>query len=238
MAFTKALCSALLLYILACAHAEATIRDFAGVWRSRFDVPHLTVLTPQGPALLCRDALPPQCDAEIKPLEETYTFNGTTIALEVRDQIGIKTVEQATAVHPECAKEGLYPVERIYTIPPSQITSYDPEAERLYYIDPRRPEDLNCVPARYRIGAEGVYIEINHVIFYQGTIPDIFARGLSFRCEPAPKPCAVAVSDDGEIAFSLQFTFNLTCIDGDCLNIGAALAPAASHAPYESTNDV
>jgi len=48
--------TALLLSILALtvvvANAQVTLRDFAGVWSSDFEISHVNVLTPEGPSLI------------------------------------------------------------------------------------------------------------------------------------------------------------------------------------------
>lgn len=239
MAFSKALCSAVLLYIVTFAHGEVTISDFSGVWRSYTDVAHVNIFTPGGLAVVCRNTLSPGCEDEITQIEETFTLNGTTFSLGIRDRVGITTVEQAAAAHPECAKDGLYPVERIIVTPFSQILSYDFKNDRIYFIDPRRPDELNCLPAKYRIGEDGrPYIEITLVEFFTGTVPDVLAFGISFQCDPFPQPCSVSANDQGIIDLKLQATFNVTCIDGDCLNAVGATSPSASRAPNESAGDL
>jgi len=107
MALSRSLCSVFLLYILVSAHAQVTISHLSGVWKTYFQSPSVSVLTQQGPALVCRDTLSPECEGEIILIEDSYSFNGTTTALEMRDRIAITTMEQSAAVHIECAKDGV-----------------------------------------------------------------------------------------------------------------------------------
>eukprot|EP00210_Caulerpa_lentillifera_P006555 g6260.t1 len=220
--------------------AETTLSDFSGVWISFFDIAQINIFTPQGQVIVCRDTLSPECEAEITPIQDIYTFNGTTLSVEVRDRIGVTTIEKSAALHPSCAKDGIFPAERTLSIPPSEILSYDSKAERILYIDPRRPDDINCLPARYRIGRNGPYIELDHVVVYRGTIPNVFALGPSFRCEPLSQSCRIDLDDSGELDFAVQYYLNLTCISGDCLTTPSetAFAPSPSYAPYESPIDV
>lgn len=220
------------------AQEKVTYNDFSGVWRSYIDISNINILTPEGPGVVCRDELSPECEAELTPIEDTYTFNGTTLALEARDRIGITTIEQSAAAHPECAKDGIYPVERIFVIPQSQIIFYNQKTESLYFIDPRRPDDINCLVARYRIAVNGLpYIEINHGETFQGSAQDVLEFGTSYRCELPPQPCLVEISETGELNLALQMTFNLTCIDGDCINIIGAMEPSSEGNPKESLTD-
>lgn len=224
MAFSRAFLLAVFAFTLVVAQDKVTLKDFSGVWKSTFDISNVNILTPQGPGVVCRDELSPECEEEISLTEDTYIFNGTTLAIEVRERIGITTVEEAAAVHPECAEDGLYPVERVIMIPQSQIIFYNQKTDRIYFIDPRRPDDINCLGARYRIGEDGrPYIDINHSEFFQGTAPDVFARGFSFRCGTLPQSCSVDASDDGELDMAFQNTLTLTCVDGDCLNVHGAM---------------
>lgn len=227
--------TALLLSILALtvvvANAQVTLREFSGVWKSDFEISHVNVLTPDGASLICRDTLTPECEAEISLTEDIFTFNESTLAIEVRDRVGITTMEESAAVHPECAKDGIYPFERVIFIPQSEIVNYDYETDRMSYINPNRPHDLNCILARYRAGETGPYIEVTHTEFFQGAAPDVISVGASFRCYDLPQSCFVRINDGGEIALALQFSFNLTCIDGDCLN---AVRASPSHASLSS----
>lgn len=188
---------------------------------------------------MCIKTLPPDCVAQFPLVEDTYTFNGTTLALVVRDRIGITTQEQATERFPECAKYGIYPIETLLTIPPSQILSYDSEAERALYIDPRRPKEINCLPIRYIIGDQGPpTIEVRHSVSYQGSIPDVFVLGTSFSCDFTPGRCSVELDDAGEVSFQFDNVLNFACIAGDCLDAIEAPEPSALLHPNESPVDV
>jgi len=237
MAFVTALLLSVLALTVMVANAQVTPGDFSGVWRADFEISHVNVLTPDGPSLICRDALTPECEAEISLTEDIFTFNESTLAIEIRDRIGITTMEESAAVHPECAKDEIYPFERVIFIPQSEIMSYDHETDRIHYINPNRPRDLNCIWARYRFGKNGPYIEVTHTEFFQGPAPDVISVGASFRCFDLPQPCFVRINESAELTLALQFSFNLTCVDGDCMDAGNGF-PSASLAPNESPVDV
>eukprot|EP00210_Caulerpa_lentillifera_P006556 g6261.t1 len=246
MVSSKALPCTILAAIVIFAQGEVTLLDFSGVWITFFDIEIVNFFTPQGQAIVCRDTLSPECEEEITPIQDIYTFNGTTLSVDVRDRVGVNTIEQSAALHPSCANDGVYPAENALSVPLSTILSYDPDTERILYIDPRRPDDINCLPARYRIGEEGPYIEVDHVVLYQGSLPNVFARGPSFSCELLPQSCRIDLDDNGVLDFAYRGTFNLTCIGGDCLNTPSAVASASASAPapfasqthYESPIDV
>eukprot|EP00210_Caulerpa_lentillifera_P006533 g6239.t1 len=180
-----------------------------------------------------------ECVAQLRLAENTYTINGTTLSLEVRIMIDINTREQSAKVTPACAKNGIYPIETRSAIPVSQIVSYDSKAEKIFYIDLRRPDDINCLPAKYRIGEKGPpYIEMSHTVIYKGPLLDSVARGALFRCETLPETCRMEIDDKGGLDAAYQEMFILTCIAGNCLNAMEAPAPSASHGASESQVDV
>eukprot|EP00210_Caulerpa_lentillifera_P006534 g6240.t1 len=239
MTSSNALWCAIFTLVLTFAQGEVTLSDFTGVWRGYFPNIITAILTPQGPRIVCVDELPKECAAQLGLVEDTYTINGTTLSLEVRVMIGITTREQSAEATPACAKSGIYPIETRAAVPVSQIMSYNSKAERIFYIDPRRPDDINCLPAKYRIGEKGPpYIEMSHIVIFKGSLLDSVTRGASFRCEILPQTCRIEEDNKGELDAAFQEMFILTCIAGDCLNAMEAPAPSASHGSSESQVDV
>eukprot|EP00210_Caulerpa_lentillifera_P008879 g8471.t1 len=229
----------ILAFVFAFARAEVTLSDLSGVWTAFFDVEIINVFTPQGQAFLCRDTLSMECKEEIPPIQDTYTFNKTTLSLKVQGRIGVTDAEKSAALYPSCAKDGIFPAENIITRPPSKILSYDSEAERIYYIDPRRPDDVNCLPARYRVGEKGPYIEVTHALVYKGPLSKALVLGASFRCELPPQTCRIELNvEKGELDMAVQASFNLTCVAGDCLNAFQASPPSIAFSHNESPIDV
>lgn len=220
------------------ARAEVTVSDLSGVWRGYIRPIAVTNLTPQGLFGPCFDTLPAECAEQSGLSEQTYTFNGTTVSYQGTHHIGILTREQSAARTPACAKNGIYPIETYFTVPPSEITSYDSKAERLLYIDARRPDEINCVRLRYRVGADGPYIEVEHNAIVQGRADIILTTGSSFVCERLSDECFQEVDEEGVIDGGITYSMSLTCIEGACLNVDGAAAPSAEHAPKESPDDV
>lgn len=237
MTFSQALKCTIVLLVIAFAHAKVTLSDFSGVWRGYFRNRATALLTPNGPAFTCVDTLPMKCAEQLPLTEDTYTINGTTIILEARDRSGITTVEQSSQRYPACAKDELYPIETTLIIPPSRIVSYDSKRERLYYIDPRRPEETNCLPFRYRLGDQGPYIEVEHSVTYQGSLENVFALGSNFVCHRLPQDCLIEVEGE-ELNVDFYNIFNITCIEGDCLDTVGPTAQSPSQHPTESQDDV
>eukprot|EP00210_Caulerpa_lentillifera_P006536 g6242.t1 len=225
-------------FVFTFVKAEVTLSDFSGVWFSSVEAGTVNFFTPQGQGLVCRDAVSAECDAELTPVEFTFIFNEKTLWYETRDRVGITDVNKSAATHPSCAKEGIFPSERVVKIPPNKIASYDSDAEKIYFIDPRRPDDVNCMTAKYRVSDNGPYFELMYVAVYNGSVKNIFERGISFSCKPPPLPCRVAVDDKGNLDFILLVHLNFTCSDGDCLNVPFASVPSTSIEQKESAIDV
>eukprot|EP00210_Caulerpa_lentillifera_P006535 g6241.t1 len=237
MAFSGALWNAVFVFVATFAHAAVTLSDFSGVWTDSFNSPTLNFFTSEGQGLICRETLSPECEAELTPMEATLALNETTFLFGVRERVGITDINTSAALHPSCAKNGIFPAERIVDIPPSRILSYDADEEKIYFVNPRRPDDINCIMARYRVGERGPYIETTHVEVYQGSIPDLFAIGFKLSCELPLVPCRATV-DDGNLDFAIRIQLNLTCIAGDCLNTVGASSPSATNTQNESPVDV
>eukprot|EP00210_Caulerpa_lentillifera_P006532 g6238.t1 len=219
------------------AQGETTVKDFTGVWQSRFQSFSLNFFTDDGQGTLCRDTLSPECRDEITPIEETYTFNGTALAFMLRNRIGVTTRAESALLHPSCADDGVFPAERTFDIPETQNVLYDAEAGRMHFIDPRNPDIVNCVPMKIVAGENAPYLEVTHtvsVLFVVGQPVPI----VQFLCDPFPLPCLIEVNDNGNVKVEADVSINMTCIAGDCLTAFEASVPLASHTLIESEDDV
>jgi len=234
MAFSKALRCIVCVLVVSFAQAEVNVGDLSGVWKGYVRATAAAILTPQGPNVACVDTFPAECVDQLPLSEQTYIFNGTTVSYQARDRVGILTKEQSAALTPACAKNGIYPIETAFTVPPSDIIAYDSKAERLFSVDPRRPNDTNCVQLGYRAGEDGPYIEVEHNVIIQGTLESIIAMGSLYVCESLSVKCFMEVNEEGEINAGTSTAISLTCIEGDCLNGDGAAVPSAAHTPSES----
>eukprot|EP00210_Caulerpa_lentillifera_P006531 g6237.t1 len=220
------------------AQGQTTLSVLSGVWQSNFPGRTVNFFTNEGQGVVCRDALSPECQEEITPLEETYIFNGTSWTFTLRNRVGVTTRFNSALRHPSCARDSIFPAERTFDIPETRNLSYDSDAERLYFVDPRLPNIVSCVPMRLRVGAHTPFLEAIHIVSFQRLANSQSAPIASFSCDPLPQDCRVDLSDNGDLEVAAQVPVNLTCIAGDCLTAFEASVPLASHTLIESEDDV
>jgi len=208
------------------------------MWRGYFPSTAAFVLTPEGGSGTCVNTFTEECQAQVPPTEQEYTVSGKMLSFGTRSRVGITTRKQSAALAPACAKNNIYLIDTSGSVSTSEIISYDSKSGRLSFIDPRRPDEVNCAVVRSRVGEEAPYLEVENIALYQGTIEVVAALGPHFVCEPHPGSCVLEIEAKGVFDATVPYIANLMCVAGDCLNTAGAASPSAAAGPKESPVDV
>jgi len=186
-----------------------------GTWTGQMANADVAILTEDGMSTICRDSLPPDCEAQVPSGFEQYIFNGTTLSQSYHHLEGINTREKSAELMPACAEADIYPIEFIIGIPPSEIVAYEFFSGHLTYVDSRRPGESDCVVVQYGLNDKGPYLAIDQMIGYDGSLENVFMMGPSFRCTNPPETCEVEL-ENGSVHLAFRNAFTLTCTEGDC----------------------
>jgi len=208
----------LLFGVVTCDFTAASLSFLQGTWTAQIFNSDVALLTPQGIGTVCRVSLPPECESEIPTGLETYTFNGTTLEQSYTHLIGVNTTEAAAELMPTCAEFGIYPTEFRFAIPRSEIVSYNFHTGHVVYRDARRPDEFDCVIAKYYFNKGDPFVSFEQRIAFKGTLEQVFQLGPRFRCDGPPPECDVDVNTEtGELSIAFFNPFDLKCTAGDCL---------------------
>jgi len=206
------------LFALAAVEGSLWLRVLQGEWSGDSRNADFAVLTPEGVGTLCRDAIPPACEAEIPNALSMYTINGTKISQDYVHLAGVTTEEAAAELMPSCAAAGIYPIEFRIQVPPSEIQSYSLVTRRLVYVDPRRVGEENCLLFRFHPSKTKPRLSLEQRVRFQGTLEEVFASGPSLTCEGTTE-CIVEVNTEtGMLNLAFYNAYDLYCTGGACLS--------------------
>jgi len=206
------------LFVATCVNAQVSLEDLQGVWRGPYQAADIPTLTEDGTETLCLDQFPQDCAKEISKGIETITINGSSIVVSFTILEGITTKAQSAKAFPSCAAAHIYPVELSGTTPPSEIQSYDPTTGILRFIDPRRPEDVNCIVATLEEGDSVPTVRFKLVVYFVGPVQRLITVGPSYRCVNADGICISESTDDDKTVLFIKLDFEIPCVEGPCLD--------------------
>lgn len=208
----------IVLFALAAVEAAPWLRVLQGEWSGDSRNADFAVLTPEGIGTLCRDAIPPACEAEIPNALSKYTINGTKISQDYVHLAGVTTQEASAELMPSCAASGIYPIEFRIQIPPSDIQSYNLLTRRLVYEDPRRVGEENCLLFKFHLSRTKPRLSLEQRVRFQGTLEEVFANGPTNTCE-GTSACIVEVNTEtGMLNLAFYNAYDLHCTGGSCLS--------------------
>eukprot|EP00210_Caulerpa_lentillifera_P006513 g6221.t1 len=210
---------AFLFGLATCDSTEASLSFLQGTWTTQIRNADVAILTPQGLGTVCRASLPPECEVEIPTGLERYTFHGSILEQEYTHLIGVNTTEAAAELMPTCAEFGIYPTQFKVAIPPSEIISYNFFTGQVMYKDARRPNEFDCVIAKYNFNKGDVFVSFEQRVYFQGSLEEVFKLGPRFRCDGPPPECQVDVNNEtGMLSIKFFNPFDLKCTAGDCVS--------------------
>jgi len=204
--------------LVALSNAQRSVQDLEGVYSGDAIFPAIFVGTEDGRFTnFCLDEFPAACRREVGPVNETVTINATTIAFSLIQSEGIRTINESKKAYPSCVPTGRYPVELFMPLPPAEIQSFDPTTGHLTFIDPRRPDDLNCVIAQTEEGPKGKSLRIKFLVV--STTPEniTVAEGPSLRCVVYNNFCIAETSIRGTFLSVGDVDYSLPCVSGACM---------------------
>jgi len=194
-------------------------QQLRGEWSGPLDFPTLLTLTDRGVDSICRSELPPECEGQLPPGEETVVITENTIAFTFTTLVGVRTQEQSAELFPACAAAGIYPLETITPLPPAQIEVYESAIGSLTFTDPRRPNDPNCVFITRQEGGQSPSINLRYVLSSFGrTLNEVVEVGPSLRCALNQGLCTSEVDESGVLTAFAFVEFTIPCVAGDCMN--------------------
>lgn len=217
MKFVLALSVFSLLQLVSSA-APVSVEDLEGVWRGSIDLPFLLVLNEYGVASACRSDLTKECLDELPPGIEEIIIQNNTFSLNFTQFVGVNTMEKAAELFPACARSGVYPFETITPLPPAGIAHYDHYKGGLYFVDDRRPDDVNCVFVRLQKYGKVPEIKLEYIITSEGPLDEVVRLGPSFRCQ-RPVGLCIAEQTPEKIYNKMYVRFRVPCAEGACLKI-------------------
>lgn len=197
-----------------------------GSWTAQVRNADVPLLTDTGIGTICRDQVPPECEAEIPLGNEELTIDGTSLRLWYTSTPGIITKNQSAEVMPSCAALGLYPVEYGVGVESGEIDSYNRFSGHLVFQDARKPDNFQCLLVKYQLGPKGPYVDFTTRVAFQGTLERLVEVGVEFRCTDLPEECKAVIDENntGDLDFANRFT--LTCSDGPCMDVEKVLKSA------------
>lgn len=205
------------LFVASLCNAKSPITELQGEWSGPFTAPDVVAFNNGSFALLCRDLLPPDCAAEIPPTNMKIVISESTIAISAETAQGATTPELAVSMFPACAAAGILPVEAAAAYPPAKIQSYDPTTGHLTFIDPRRPDDLNCLIVGAQQGDKVPSLAARSLGMFTGNLSTVIEVGLSFRCVVANELCVLEQNAEGGLVELLDLDFAVPCTGGACM---------------------
>lgn len=207
----------LVVFCVSVSDAQASLKNLQGVWTGTMSAVDIAIVTEQGVELVCMNTLPLECREELPNGLVTAVIQDNHISLDIVFREGV-TIENSPTHFPICAAAGVIVFEARAVVPESRINFYDATTGYLTFIDPRRPDDINCAIVSIGAGEEGPHLRVKSVMrSIAATMSEMAEAGPSLRCVAYNDLCVISTNED-RLTFFLDLDFEIPCASGACLN--------------------